>query len=80
MMRLKTARVWRALLAGAVVAGGGMASVPTLAAPPPSADKFCAHVLHAFLVNDHAQILAGGLAAWPAIGAPAVPLALQEGS
>ncbi|MER9237098.1 hypothetical protein NKI56_34865 [Mesorhizobium sp. M0622] len=42
MMRLKTARVWRALLAGLEVAGGGMASVPTLAAPPPSADKFFA--------------------------------------
>jgi DNA-binding beta-propeller fold protein YncE len=42
MMRLKTARVWRALLAGVVVAGGGMASVPTLAAPPPPADQFFA--------------------------------------
>jgi hypothetical protein len=42
MMRLKTARVWRALLAGMVVAGGGMASVPTLAAPPTPADQFFA--------------------------------------
>ncbi|MER9874508.1 hypothetical protein [Mesorhizobium sp. M0195] len=42
MMRLKTARVWRALLAGLEVAGGGMASVPTLAAPPPPADQFVA--------------------------------------
>jgi DNA-binding beta-propeller fold protein YncE len=39
MMRLKTARVWRALLAGAVVVGGGMASVPALAAPPASVDQ-----------------------------------------
>jgi DNA-binding beta-propeller fold protein YncE len=42
MMRLKTTRVWRALLAGVVVAGGGMASVTTLAALPPSADQFFA--------------------------------------
>jgi DNA-binding beta-propeller fold protein YncE len=39
MTRLKTALVWHALLAGLVVAGGGTAFVPALAAPLTSQDQ-----------------------------------------
>jgi DNA-binding beta-propeller fold protein YncE len=39
MMHRNACRVRRALLAGLIVAGGGMASVPALATPPPSADQ-----------------------------------------
>jgi DNA-binding beta-propeller fold protein YncE len=39
MMRRKSARVQRAVLTGLVVAAAGMAAVPALATPPPSADQ-----------------------------------------
>jgi hypothetical protein len=62
MMCLKTARVWRALLAGVVVAGGGM--LPCRRSRPllPRTSSSRLFFMH-FWANDDAQKLAKGLRA-----------------